>query len=204
MKDSKKIEISRLNALLIIIATVAACVIIISITLHIKLVELEHDLEDFASHHTFLAGFISLIIMLTCIRLYNDTPSRISSFNIFRKETRNKRLLRKIERVDEYKKQIRGDLGSESSKLIEKENVASLSFPLEDVLLTNDELNNRDHELNAALKLGNNYKHKVKIYFKDSEGYKHIETTIWQLDKTNLTIKSGTTIPIRSVYKVEL
>jgi hypothetical protein len=200
----KKIEISRLNALLIIIATVAACVIILSIILHIKLVELEHDLEDFASHHYFLAGFIALIIMLTCMRLYNDTPTKVSSFNIFKKKTRDKRLLRKIERIDEYKKHIRGDIENEKSKFIEKENVASLTFPEEDVLLTKDELSNREHELNSALKLGNNYKHKVKIYFKDSECNKHIETTVWHLDKINLTIKGGVTIPIRSVYKVDI
>lgn len=204
MTETKKIEISRLNALLIIIATVAACVIILSITLHIKIVELEHDLEDFATHHSFLAGFVSLIVMLTCIRLYKDTPSKVSSFNIFKRKTRNKRLLRKIERIDEYKKQIRGDLKNEESKLIEKEKVAFLNFPLEDVLLTKDELSNREHELSNALKLGNNYKHKVKIYFKDSECNKHIETTVWQLDKTHLTIKNGLTIPIKRVYKVDI
>jgi len=204
MENSKKIEISRFGALLIVLATVAACILLASIVLHVKIIELEHDLEEFASHHYFFAGIISIIIILVCLKLYHDTPDKVSSFNIFKKKTRDKRIIRKIERIHEYKKQIQDDLEEKRSNLIDKEHVASLKFSEQEVLLSKDDKLHREHDLNNALKLGNNYKHKVKIFFKDSESYKHIETTVWQLDKNMLTIKGGVTIPIRSVYKVEI
>ena len=96
MENKSVKEISRPNALLIIISTVAACLILISFILHIKIIELEAEFINFATHHYFLVGFISLIVMAVCIKLYNDTPERISSFNIFKQQTRNKRLLKKF------------------------------------------------------------------------------------------------------------
>ncbi|MDO9001204.1 MAG: hypothetical protein Q7W45_15680 [Bacteroidota bacterium] len=204
MSNSEQKTITRLNALLIILATISACIILLSIILHVKLVELEHDLEDFATHHYFLTGFISLTVMLVCIRLYNDTPDKVSSFNILKKQTRNKRLLKKIERIEQYKKQLRSKIENAKSKIIEKENVGSLSFLPDDVLLTLDDLKQRESDLNNALKLGNTYKHKVKIYFKDTESNKHLETTIWQVDNQNIVLKSGIVLPVKSIYKVEI
>jgi hypothetical protein len=204
MENKSTKEITRLNALLIIISTVAACLILISFILHIKIIELEAEFINFATHHYFLVGFISLIVMAVCIKLYNDTPERISSFNIFKQQTRNKRLLKKIQRVEQYKKQLRLKIENAKSRFIEKENVAELTFPSADVLESLDDINQREIDLKNSLMLGNCYKHKVKIYFKDIDSNKHIETTVWQLDSKVVTIKSGITLPVRSVYKVEI
>ena len=204
MSNSKQKTITRLNALLIVISTIAGCIILLSFILHIKLIELEHDLQDFATHHYFLTGFISLIVLLISIRLYNDTPNKVTSFNILKKQTRNKRLLKKIDRIENYKKQLANKIDHSKSKLIEKENLSSLSFLPDDVLFSSDDMKQRENDLNNALKLGNTYKHKVKIYFRDIASNKHIETTIWQLDDQNITLKSGIILPINSVYKVEI
>jgi hypothetical protein len=204
MENKSTKEITRLNALLIIISTVAACLILISFILHTKIIELETEFINFAAHHYFLVGFISLIVIATCIKLYRDTPNKVSSFNIFKQQTRNKRMLKKIQRFEQYKKQLRLKIESAKSKFIDKESIANLTFPLEDVLVSLDDTKQREIDLNNALMLGNLYKHKVKIYFKDTDSNKHIETTVWQLDSKVVTIKSGITLPVRSVYKVEI
>ena len=116
----------------------------------------------------------------------------------------HKRLIKKIERIENYKKQLANKIDHAKSKMIEKENLGSLSFMPHDVLLASDDLKQRENDLNNALKLGNTYKHKVKIYFRDIESNKHLETTIWQLDEQNITLKSGIILPIKSIYKVEI
>jgi hypothetical protein len=113
-------------------------------------------------------------------------------------------MLKKIQRFEQYKKQLRLKIESAKSKFIDKESIANLTFPLEDVLVSLDDTKQREIDLNNALMLGNLYKHKVKIYFKDTDSNKHIETTVWQLDSKVVTIKSGITLPVRSVYKVEI
>ena len=204
MENKSTKEITRLNALLIIISTVAACLILISFILHTKIIELETEFINFAAHHYFLVGFISLIVIATCIKLYRDTPNKVSSFNIFKQQTRNKRMLKKIQRFEQYKKQLRLKIESAKSKFIDKESIANLTFPLEDVLVSLDDTKQREIDLNNALMLGNLYKHKIKIYFKDTDSNKHIETTVWHLDSKVVTIKSGITLPVRSVFKVEI
>jgi hypothetical protein len=204
MMQKEIISVTKNKALLIIIATVAACIILLSLFLHTKVIEVEKDFENFATHHYFLTGFIGLIIMVICIRFYNDTPDRVTSFNILKHNTRTKRNLRKYERIAQYKKQLGLKINTVKSQFIEKENVSSLSFPNYDVLISLDDIQQRKIDLETSLKLGNNYKHKVKIYFKDTTSNKHIETTVWQLDNNNLTIKSGTTLPVKCIYKIEI
>ncbi len=205
MRNSfKPRSITRVNALLIIIGTVSACILLLSIVLHTDVVRIEHDFEEFATHHYFLTGFISLVTVLLCLKFYNNTPENIYSFNILKQQTRRKRLIKKMERLQAYKKQLGLKIDTVTSRLIEKENVGVFSFSKDDLLISIDEIKQREIDLGTALKLGNNYQHKVKIYFKDIESNKHIETTVWQFDNTSLSIKGGVALPIRSIYKIEI
>ncbi len=203
MENKQNIEISRSKALLIVIATIASCLILLTIVFHLRLNELEKDFENFATHHYFLVGFVSLVILLYCIKLYNNTPEKVSSFNIFRKQIRNKRIIKQIEVIEKHKEELISKINNNESELFEKENIGSLTFPEFDVLQSIDEVNQRDKDLNNALTLGNLHKQKIKIFFQDIISKKHIETTIWQVNSTHISLKGGMVVPVRSIYKIE-
>ena len=88
--------------------------------------------------------------------------------------------------------------------VINKEHIARLHFSGRDVLSLPDEIEERRANAEIGLLLGNNYKCKVKIIFEDSESVKQVETTIWGLTDMHLILKGGITIPLHSIYKVEI
>ena len=86
--------------------------------------------------------------------------------------------------------------------LIEKEEISSLHFPKEEVLKDADEMKIRSLSLQRAIKLGNNQKRKVKIFFEDDNGMKKVETTIWAITEKNILLKRGVTVPICRIHQV--
>ena len=91
---------------------------------------------------------------------------------------------------------------SEMPALIDKEAVAGLHFPPEEVLSSKDLIVRRTNELDKAGMLGNMDHVKVKIIFEDSEGLKQIETTVWAVTKEAVVLKRGMTIPIRRIHEI--
>lgn len=87
-------------------------------------------------------------------------------------------------------------------QLIDKENVKTLSFPLEDVLSDEIEAKQRKQDLERALSLGNLEHLKIKIYFEDTESLKLVETTIWGVTEERIILKQGVTIPINRIHKI--
>lgn len=92
----------------------------------------------------------------------------------------------------------------ETSVLIQKEDVVNLKFPNEEVLTTEEEKVALRKKLEQATTLGNGDHGKIKIFFKDSEGTKKVETTIWATGEKNIVLKQGITIPIKRIIGVEL
>ncbi|HYG50547.1 MAG TPA: hypothetical protein VD905_06570 [Flavobacteriales bacterium] len=92
----------------------------------------------------------------------------------------------------------------EASVLIQKEEVAHLRFPDEEVLDQEDERKALRRKLEQATALGNTDHGKIKIYFRDNEGVKKVETTIWATGDKNIVLKQGITIPIKRIIDVEL
>jgi hypothetical protein len=86
-------------------------------------------------------------------------------------------------------------------EIIEKENIDSLLFPKADVLEDEDEINQRNSELNRALALGNLEHSKIKIFFEDNESKKVVETTVWGVTDNSVILKQGVGIPINRIYK---
>lgn len=85
-----------------------------------------------------------------------------------------------------------------------KENLHLLKFSKEDVATTEIEKRKRSVSLIRAMRLGNLFKNKVSIYFKDSlNRIVHVRTTIWGVTQKNVILKRGTLIPIKSIVKVE-
>lgn len=91
---------------------------------------------------------------------------------------------------------------TEEFTIIEKEDIASLSFPTEDVLDDDNEIKTRIGEINRALSLGNLEHSKIKIFFEDNESKKIVNTTVWAVTDKNVILKQGVMIPIHRIYKL--
>jgi hypothetical protein len=88
--------------------------------------------------------------------------------------------------------------------LIKKENISKLSFPFSDVLSSSDEKHLRLEKLKTAMILGNGFKHKVKIVFRDTHLKQMVETTLWFVSEKHVTLKSGVVMPVGCIEDVIL
>lgn len=89
-----------------------------------------------------------------------------------------------------------------SPHLIDKEKVAQLAFPEEDVLSSANDQKKRWNDLRNAHELGDLAQYKVKITFEDVEGAKVVETTVWDLTSKDVVLKYGVTVPVHRVVRV--
>ena len=87
---------------------------------------------------------------------------------------------------------------------IEKEDVAGLHFPKEEVLEDTDLIAIRKADVNRAISLGNLEHYKVKIYFADETGEKMVHTTIWAVTDDSIVLKKSVIIPIQRILKLEI
>lgn len=87
---------------------------------------------------------------------------------------------------------------------IEKEEVARLSFPAEEVLLSPNQSLDRRIALELATRLGNSHKGKVKIVFEDKNGLKEVQTTVWATTEKNIILKRGVCIPIHRIHSIKI
>jgi hypothetical protein len=87
---------------------------------------------------------------------------------------------------------------------IEKEMVAGLHFPDDEVLLSAEDVQRRTYELERASQLGNGDHVKIKIMFEDTDGLKQVETTVWAVTKERVVLKHGITIPIKRIHEIRL
>jgi uncharacterized protein (UPF0248 family) len=87
---------------------------------------------------------------------------------------------------------------------IEKERIAQLHFPSEEVLTSIESIVQRSAELDKASRLGNMDKLKFKIVFEDNEGVKQVETTIWAVTKESVVLKHGLTIPVHRIHEIKI
>jgi hypothetical protein len=61
-----------------------------------------------------------------------------------------------------------------------------------------------DRKMRKALSLGNNEHSKCRILFKDEEGLKFVETTVWSYDGEHIVLKAGVTVPFQRVIDVQV
>ncbi len=86
---------------------------------------------------------------------------------------------------------------------IEKEYIASLHFPDQEVLISPEEIKQRKADAEQGSVIGNGYRSKVSISFKDAEGLKQVETTIWAVTNKRVILKNNMTIPLHRIIKVK-
>lgn len=90
----------------------------------------------------------------------------------------------------------------EQAQLLEKEEVNSLKFPVEEVLDSESDIRARSQKIHRATSLGNLEKYKVTIVFQDSVGAKKISTTIWAQTEKKILLKGGMSIPVHRIWDV--
>lgn len=83
--------------------------------------------------------------------------------------------------------------------LIEKEIISSLSFDSDIKVEQHPKLSD---QIKKATKLGNSYRRKVSILFKDDVGLKRVDTTIWANGAKFICLKGGVWIPISHIVEV--
>jgi len=87
---------------------------------------------------------------------------------------------------------------------IEKEAIADLKFPADEILKDAEAIKARTIELERALKLGNLEKFKINIVFEDQHGVKQVNTTIWGVTDKRVILKQGVVIPINRIHEVKI
>jgi uncharacterized protein (UPF0248 family) len=85
----------------------------------------------------------------------------------------------------------------------EKEGIADLTFPKEDVLKTQEGVEKRLQLIDQAIDAGNFAQFKVMILFEDNKEVKEVETTIWERDKNLVYLKNKVVIPIHRIHKIK-
>jgi hypothetical protein len=91
-----------------------------------------------------------------------------------------------------------------SHLLVNKEEIPSFKFGIEDVLTDPDAKIKRWNDTHRATVLGNGYHCKVEITFNTADGEtKRVDTTIWDCDNNYIMLKSGASIPVRSISSIE-
>lgn len=85
---------------------------------------------------------------------------------------------------------------------IDKELIASLHFPNDEVLNEKEAISERKNDLDRALALGNLEHLKMKIYFEDDANVKMTETTIWGVTDSRIILKQGVVIPLNRIHKI--
>ena len=91
-----------------------------------------------------------------------------------------------------------------TAEKIEKEDLPRLTFPKEAVHLSEEHRRALEAKLDRARTLGNTEHDKCRILFKDSEGMKYVECTVWSFDKGSIVLKYGHTIPLARVLDVQM
>jgi hypothetical protein len=96
--------------------------------------------------------------------------------------------------------------------LIDKSSIARLRFPAQEVLHSFNEMKQRKTDAERSMLLGKTYKSKilgnndksvVKIIFKDEEGTKQVEATIWAVTDSHVFLMAGVGIPLRCIIRIK-
>lgn len=204
MEKDKVNSKSKLRAILILLGILAFSMFLTSILLHVKPSLMADSIINFSTHHYFLIGFISLTMVLVCYKFYESVSEKIEKVHQLRKKRGITRAQMINEGFLEVKEKIYHNAHKLVSQQIDKQKVKELSFDNNDVLKSEEEKIRRQDNLAKAMMLGNAIKHKVRIYFRDKESNKHIETTVWHASSSHISLKGGIVLPVKSIYKVEI
>lgn len=177
---------------------------IVCFVFHAHLEQIPLAIIDFAEHHFIIFGFICLIASLVIFKSRYDKKFQLAvvkgQTSKFKARENGKHLFKIFNRSERKEASVKTTLNTIK---VDKNTFNALKFHSNDVLNTNDERIDRYNDLTIALKLGNLYKEKVTIVFKELNGLRKIYTTVWQIDKEIVSLKGGVTLPTRSIVNVK-
>lgn len=176
------------------------CSIIFQIT-PLKLLSL---VSDFASHHYFLTGFITLVALLYLLKIYYSNQDEIKILKNEKNLLFKSKLQERKQCIQKFKNNIALKIFALKNKVNRAETPFMSRYSVQDVLQSPKDMLIRQRDLTYAMKLDNSFKQNVKLYYKESNLNKCIETAILFVNNEHVTIKGGLTLPIKSIYKVEI
>lgn len=182
------------------IALLCALAIFVSIALKVSPSDIITLVENFATHHFILAVMFAFFFTLLILRSYYKSFSARKPGVFFRRQTKE---VTKTNFFSRFKNKVNLHYQTLKSHFIGIHQIETLTFEDIDLLVENDLKRKRENDLNKAMKLGNSYKEKVKIYFKDEDSNRHVYTSVWHVSSTHVTLKYGTVIPVKAIYKVK-
>lgn len=196
---------------LLVIGMVFLIIASLSFIFHATPREMILKFSEFAKHHYFLSGFISLVVALTSFKMYSYStegatykPTFGGSSVFINSRKRKMKVL-----IQNLKRTMLPSMDVHDSVFTRKNEIADLYLCDEEVLNNPREMLLRQGDIEVALSLGKRYNQKVIISFFDwkSELRRHTLAVIWQIENDSIYIKSGeviSIIPIKCIYKVEI
>ncbi len=88
------------------------------------------------------------------------------------------------------------------AKLIDRSEVAAITFPEEDVLDDIDQIKKRSRKIHRATSLGNLEHKKVHIVFRDQTELKRVHTTIWVQLGEKIILKERIIVPVNRIVDI--
>lgn len=202
MESNRLKSNSKIKAILLIIGILGTVTLLSCVLLHITPVIIGNSILDFATHHYFLMGFISLTVAIVCWKMYISLDEKIDSryqrnnLNNTRPQRKRNLMLNKLHDLYSKKK-------DDESQFIKPESLSKLKFTDDDVLKDEAERQQRQRDLQRATVLGNSFKQKVILRLKDYHSKKHLMTTVWHSNSEHISLKGGIVLPVKSIYKIE-
>jgi hypothetical protein len=87
---------------------------------------------------------------------------------------------------------------------ITAEELASCSFPSEDVYLRDEDKRVRFVSLDKAMTLAKHDRYKTLLVIRTTEGFKSLKTYVLAMNFVSVTIEGNYQIPIQAVYSVNI
>jgi len=182
-----------------IVGLTISITILSGILLHISLLQFEIFILEFTAHHYFLMAFAATLTTMLCLKGYLNTSLYLKNTKTKNKHQVNNQINSNLITQESFNAPIEN-----TTTTIDKEKISQLIFPNHDVLNNMDEILTRKKNLQQAMILGNIYKQKVRIVFRDIYSQKTTETTIWYADASYVTLKGGVAIPLKSIIRIEI
>ncbi len=158
-------------------------------------------LSELSAHHYFFMCFTLLLVAMSILRVYylKNEPARAMKSTFRMTRLAKKRKFPETSFMPSEMPELYQD-----SIYIRKEEIPQLKFNSEEILESKASRDNRVKLLQKARLLGNVYKQKVIICFKDMYAAKHTIATVWHTDEKHVCLKGGAIIPVNRIYKIEL
>lgn len=187
--------LSKMHKLVLAVLFVSS-VVSLAVIIQPRYEHIREFLTNFSSQHYFITVFVLASLLTLFIKYIHEflktnslTSAGLNTYDYYKLPMLRGRWKRRFSTMR------KGLL----KKIVTQEN----NTVTEDVLTNPDEIQKRYRDLLNAMTLGNNFKHKVKIYTKIKDKINVMEASVWYANSQHVTLKGGAVLPVKSILKVE-